>query len=277
MTGDISDICNPWKDVCWNNPVPKIDNVYICSGLFEGGKFDSLHRYQQSVNDNTEVGLTFNALPEPYSGYINSQVYCLNINPGTPDENFGLIQDKYKVYEDICKKSLRHQYVNPIDTKIVFNGRYLEINPEVYDRLLKGETIGNYAIHKGTVWYRRMIKSLEKVIGCEPYLFFIEFFPYHSMHSFNFPKYLPSYEYRDYLIERAMLDMKTIIILRAPNLWFGIKRNNLGLRLRNYPNTILLNINRKLTMSPKCYCKPLLDDEKQKVLSQMKMPFGKNL
>ena len=55
---------NPWTKISWNNTVADCDRRII------------------SPVYCAEMGIDISNLPEPYTGNINSNVVCLNLNPG---------------------------------------------------------------------------------------------------------------------------------------------------------------------------------------------------
>ena len=54
---------NPWLNISWENSIAEIDKEYLT-------KFSCFKKIQK------------NTLPEPYTGDVRSNVYCLNLNPG---------------------------------------------------------------------------------------------------------------------------------------------------------------------------------------------------
>ena len=54
---------NPWLNISWENGIAEIDKEYLT-------KFSCFEKIQK------------NTLPEPYTGDVKSNVYCLNLNPG---------------------------------------------------------------------------------------------------------------------------------------------------------------------------------------------------
>lgn len=254
----------PWNNISWESTIAKCDEEYFCE------RYSSINNYINIINNSKKnISLTFNALPEPYKGDINSNVYCLNLNPGEPDDDFGQEKDKEHLLEKLCIRNLHHDIISINEKKLISNKFIISYNPEIFDDLLKltpkkdnnkrmiKPNKNGYVIHAGDYWQKRIIQSLNKELNrkSDPNLFFIEYFPYHSKHSFIFPEDLPSNEYRNYLIEKAMEEGKYIIIMRGIELWLNIKSNNLGERLKNYCRTILLRTNRRITLSPKNYCK----------------------
>lgn len=274
---------NPWTGISWNYRVPKCDEQYLCNKSIRGKTFNSLCQYEQYINRNdlngnpNNIGLCFDALPEPFSGDIKSQIYCLNLNPGKPDPFFGQLQDKNNNYENLWKKELSHSQINVNDKKLISDGSTIIKAPNIYDTILKNfcnnskkVSINRFKVHEGVYWYVKMIEPLKKEISKlrngNPKIFFIEYFPYHSSKAFSFPKNLPSYAYRDYLIEQAINENKIIIILRGYNVWMNPK-TNIGKMLRNYDKTFILYSNRGIKFIPNNIYKVISDIDIKSVLT----------
>ncbi len=116
-------IVNPWTGISWEKTIADCDKKYF------DDKYGSPKKYVEKVNnkdikDGKEVDnpikLTFtDCLPEPFSGDINSEVYCLCMNPGDPDPNFcSAYDEKNYVYQKqanlILEQSLGpHQLLIP--------------------------------------------------------------------------------------------------------------------------------------------------------------------
>lgn len=153
-------------------------------------------------------------LPEPFTGNIKSNVVFLNGNPGNMDTNC----EDQEVFLNETKDTLCHS----TDHFMWFS-----------DKLRKTK-------HSGCGWWKDMTKELRMALGNEmPQLFVLEFFPYHSAKMFNFPA-LPSDAYRNYLLRKAIDDKKLIVIMRAETRWYSIIEDDLGKRLKNYKNKIVL-------------------------------------
>ncbi len=156
----------------------------------------SAAQYAEAINnEDKEIGLTFSCLPDPFCGNPWSKVYCLNMNPGRPDPSFS---DK-EADKNAAIKNLRLEQ----------------------DSCLWAENIKNKEgkQHDGVGWIAKRTKELEKILGQHPDIFFVEYFPYHSSKGFKFPKHLPSYDFTDALIKRAMKEEKLIIIMRGKKEW----------------------------------------------------------
>ena len=71
---------NPWLSITEGNvKIAECDVPY-----FE--RKGSVEEYAENINlKDDEVELTFDCMPDPFSGSPNSKVYCLNKNPGKPD------------------------------------------------------------------------------------------------------------------------------------------------------------------------------------------------
>lgn len=204
------EVQNPWLNISWDNTIADCDKGFLVKVGKQKYVFDS-KAYVDFVNskDSTSkedkpVEFTFDCLPEPFSGDVHSKVYCLNKNPGKPDPLF----QKDALFEKVTKENLSHKLRGTIWT----------------DQLCVPDSDpGKTHVHGGTNWLRSKTAELRKDLGIgenNPNLFFIDFFPYHSSHGFNFPKELPSNSYRNYLVEKAMEEEKIIIIMRERQRWF---------------------------------------------------------
>lgn len=161
---------NPWLNISWENGIAEIDKEYLT-------KFSCFEKIQK------------NTLPEPYTGDVKSNVYCLNLNPGDACVCDDSEPQLKKRFEEYTQKTLRH-----------------EINYNMWFRLK--ETAGYD-------WWQQMTKEL-----CEnPRMFVIEYFPYHTVKETYFPRKLPSYEYSNQLIRQAMAENKYIVIMRHRKEW----------------------------------------------------------
>ena len=215
-----------------------------------------------------KVGLKFDAFPEPFSGDVNSKVYCLDMNPGEPDDGFNLSTDSDRVFEQQVKQIFNHKSTRHLYTGLLYNGKL------IFDNLTEWEKRINAVFsccsnlksfkdintrdsvlprpHAGAVWQREIWNPLRKLLGRDPHVFFVEFFPYHSAKGFRFPEDLPSYEYRDYLIRKAMLENKLIIIMRSEVLWYKAIPE-----LEYYPNKLLLKTKQRVWLSLNNFCRDI--------------------
>ncbi len=257
---------NPWLNISWSNTIADCDKNYPIQ--IRGNKivpFGS-SQYVKYINRNDRndpnlkkhIDLSFNYFPEPFWGDVNSNVYCLNMNPGELDLDFIQANDGNGVLEKYNQDVLSHRFRD--------DGCIFETGKPIYDNLkLRDQILDNYfntpqkqrpivtsvnpRPHVGNFWHREMWSSLRQQLGRDPKIFFIEYFPYHSNRGFKFPDYLPSYEYRNWLIEEAMNAGKVIIIMRKENEWYNITDNNIGYRLRTYPNKLLLKNRQRVWLS----------------------------
>ena len=221
---------NPWIKINWDNRIPECDWYYFAllgalsakkidskdfnkiteriktdikkQGSFDSVKSNVLSYYKQNnlqdlindfVNHYVETNkIQLNTLPEPYTGDPESKVYFLNMNPGKRDESFEKVEYNRLKLELLTQLTLNHQLKHSM----------------WYD--LKG--------HDGYYW---ICNKTRQIIKDNPYprYFMIEYFPYHTDHGFNFPEYLPSYEYSNELIKKAINDEKLFIIMRYTEQW----------------------------------------------------------
>ena len=194
---------NPWTKISWDNYIAEIDKEYLT-------KFSCFKKIQE------------NTLPEPYTGDVNSNVYCLNLNPGSAcvcvDSEPQIKED----FEEYTQKTLRH-----------------EIKDNMWF-LLKGTA--------GYDWWRQKTEKLrEYKKGQNPRMFVIEYFPYHTVKGANFPRKLPSYEYSNELIRQAMEKKKYIVIMRHRKEWLqrisGLEKYERLVCLNNPQNPCLTQNN----------------------------------
>lgn len=259
-------IVNPWIGISWEKTIANCDKEYFIK------EYGSPEEYVKKVNSkdikngkevDNPVKLTFtDCLPEPFSGDINSEVYCLSMNPGDPDSDFCYANDKKSEYITqanlILEQSLGpHPLIPHYFDNMMFNGKIKEIEKDetaFYDYFFKGiKSISKP--HAGAIWQRNVWNPLTKEFKTNPRVFIIEFFPYHSHKGFNFPKHLPSYKYRNQLIKYAMENHKLIVIMRKEEDWYNIEEDDLGNNLKKYPNKILLKGNQRLKLSRKSFCR----------------------
>lgn len=267
-------IVNPWTNISWENTIAQIDKEHLIKIKRNGEKVSVLFGSEEYVNhinrndikDGKEtdnpIKLNFkDCLPEPFSGDINSEVYCLCMNPGDPDSNFCSANDKKREYEKqvnlILEQSLGpHQLLIPhYFDNMMFDEQIIKEDKKAFvDYFFKGVKSSSKP-HLGAIWQRNVWNPLIKELKMDPCVFIIEYFPYHSHKGFNFPKDLPSYKYRNQLIRYAMEKHKLIVIMRKEEDWYNIEDENLGIDLKKYPNKILLKGNQRLKLSRNSFCR----------------------
>ena len=89
MAKKVLSVPNPWLNISWKKTVADIDRPYL----------EDLVYYDK---------LQLDTLPEPFTGNPDSQVYCLNLNPGGKDELFESIPTFKTQFLDITQKNLYH-------------------------------------------------------------------------------------------------------------------------------------------------------------------------
>lgn len=233
---------NPWDygAITWGNPFADGDKEALakmgCLLCHKKQKFDSLMKskdlqkfvegfnlnqmyhdcclnyFKDSAKYSKKAGkdceLDFYTLPEPYSGDVDSPVYCLNMNPGEADSLYK--NDPY--FLKLTRLTLKHLLRGSMWGKD-FLGAY-----EKYEKYVDGRMVCK--THLGCKWYSEKTNNLKSVVGEEKiHLFMIDYFPYHSKGGFVFPSWLPSYEYTNYLIDEAMNKGKFIVIMRQKDRW----------------------------------------------------------
>lgn len=189
-------IKNPWLNISWEKRIADIDKEYLT-------KFSCSKKIQR------------NTLPEPYTGDVRSNVYCLNLNPGDACVCVDSEQQIKEKFEKYTLQTLRH-----------------EIKDNMWFLLEKTA---------GYTWLQQMTKELrEYKKGQNPRMFVIEYFPYHTVKGAYFPRKLPSYEYSNQLIRQAMAENKYIVIMRHRKEW--LQRIS---GLEEYERLVYLNNPRK--------------------------------
>ena len=263
---------NPWQNISWNKTIADCDRpfrVKLGKQEFQFGSEEYIKAVNASDEDNIKknkkkVGLRFDCLPEPFYGDLESQVYLLGMNPGEPDPDFIKDNDQNRVYEENCKAMLKHDlsYLDKPGLLYDSNNHTIIYNPDEYNKRIH-EIFDNNRIkdfrddkeqfpirpHVGDIWQWEMWKQLREKNGSNPKIFSIEYFPYHSTSGFKFPTDLPSYKYRNQLIQDAMEKGKLFIIMRNEKMWYDIKFEGKWKSLKDYPNKIFLRNNQRIWLT----------------------------
>lgn len=237
-------IKNPWAIVNSENVFADGDYGYATTimkdkKLWEFGTQD----YLKEIKRVYGCGLTFECIPDPYCGDPDANVYCLNMNPGEPDPYFDQWPLTMNKYTNKSFDNLKHKVSSAFWTEnlVMDDKGVIRIDAATFASLLnKSKTDGSNRIHGGARWQFCKTDELRNLLGRHPNVFFLEYFPYHSRSGFDFPDYLPSYDYRNSLLEYAMNTNKLIIIMRKRNDWYKIKDKNIGIRLRHYKKKVFL-------------------------------------
>ena len=263
---------NPWLNISWDNPFADGDRDYhVKLGkqklLFGSDEYVKVANnikdpdsYNNDKKNEKKENLTFDSLPEPFWGDINSEVYLLNMNPGEPDSDFTKENDKQGCYLNYWKAMLEHK---PMEPGLLFDkeNKRIEYDPAKYKAIINDIFINKknkkckyredrLRPHAGDVWQWEMWGQLrDSHNGVNPRVFCIEYFPYHSKSGFTFPSELPSYKYRNKLIQDAMSEEKLIIITRKEKEWFDIEFEGKWSSLEKYPNTIFLRNNQRIWLT----------------------------
>lgn len=175
-------IPNPWLNIGWNlDRIASIDKNYLAS--WSNSKY-----------------IQMNTLPEPYTGDVDSDVYCLNLNPGDACINTASAPQIMQNFQTYIQRTLRHSIKDNMWLLPLFQG-----------------TAGYTWWQLITNWLRGWLQKNKN--RQNPRMFVIEYFPYHTPKGMKFPTNLPSYAYSDQLIRQAMADGKYIIIMRHWNEW----------------------------------------------------------
>lgn len=198
---------NPWQNISWEQTIAECDKEVVAT-------FNNNKRRKIKICDKL--------LPEPFSGNPESNVLCLNLNPGVSDGDFCFIGNQTLL--DMTRRTLRGEteYSMWLDENSPYPGRK---------------------------WWTDRTAQLKCAIGGQPKMFVLEYFPYHTKKSVNFPN-LPSDFYRNILLDNAIDEGKLVIIMRGKKWWYDIdaivhdkdgREITLGEKLRNYDNILEFN------------------------------------
>lgn len=222
----------------YNAPICFIMNMKVID-VFKGNNpwtKINLNKDEFFINDdwlflsshNRTVLKKYCSLPEPFSGDPNSIVICLNANPGEAD----------RIYE-----------------RLFGLGKYKRLTKETLEGKAKQSLWYDLKDHSGYCWLRNITKELRKDLNRNPNLFMIDYFPYHSPNTFNFPVNLPSYDFTNKLIKAAIDENKIIIILRQKEKWLKritqILMEDKKKILLNHKQIIFVNSNQNICLSRK--------------------------
>lgn len=225
---------NPWLKINWKTTVASCDSTIITPSYCSKRGIDTTY------------------LPEPFSGNIYSNVVCLNLNPGIGRCDVCFKADK-NFLKDV-QEMLRQDLFTKTSKQFLW---FKDI------RCHKG------VLHEGCEWWRKRTKDL--VTACSPTplnMLVLEYFPYHTQHAFHFPK-LPSDEYRNDLLDKAMTEGKLIVIMRGEKQWYSIADRCIGCRLKSYPNLIVLSNPR----SPYFSSKTIKSADWGRIVKELKKPI----
>jgi len=237
---------NPWISVTCSIFFAASDEKFIVTvGKKNGGvemEFGSQQYKNEIIKQYPKAGLTFDCLPEPYSGNPDANVYCLNMNPGAPDPCFDKPPLTNDLYVQRALNNLKHAVSSAFwRESLVKSKGVVTDNITLFESLINIKSAPTFSIHEGAKWQRQITKELRKEKGgTNPNIFFLEYFPYHSSSGFDFPEFLPSYNYRNSLLEFAMNEDKLIIIMRHESKWYNIKDRYIGYRLKRYKKKVIL-------------------------------------
>ena len=201
-----------------NNPWTQID-------LYKGELF--INDDWQSLSSQKRTMLEkYSSLPEPFSGNPNSNVICLNANPGEAD----------RLYE-----------------KLFGLGEYIRLTKETLEGKAGQSLWYDLKDHSGYCWLRNITKELRKELGRNPDFFMIDYFPYHSPNTFRFPDNLSSYEFTNNLVKAAIDERKIIIILRQKERWLEriaqVLKEDKDDLLLNHKQIICVNSSQNICLS----------------------------
>ncbi len=198
---------NPWLFLKYKDPI-----IAPC---------DQVNINNLSPSDRSNIFLDL--YPEPFIGDPDAGVYLLNGNPGYSDQDncFSCPSVMSSIMEDVYSHKNRSFFWNDVNQPIK------AICPRT----------GRSIIHQGQVYWQKRLKELTEVLGRNPRLFELEFYPYHSKDFYGFMREpLSSFEYTRSLVKEAMEKGKTIFILRHKAEWESAIP-----KLKSYPTFTLIS------------------------------------
>ena len=202
---------NPWLNL------KKTGKNYIAKG-----DKDVLDKWNKKIQSNkeqnyvTEHEFHLELLPEPFWGDLeNANVYILSGNPG-----FGGNEQKIdgkQAFIDAIKENL-----NRDASRLIWLDSDLKENTKDKEYEKDGETV---LYHPGFEYWEEKTKELREKAGDDLNICVIELFPYHSQKISDEMKKcaseLPSREFVDFYIEKAINDGKRIVIARCKSEWLN--------------------------------------------------------
>lgn len=203
---------NPWTSL-WPTPSLRTPCSNPYAAAFLDGHF--LKAYDDfCFSKGKQNDLRLDCLPEPFVGDPDANVYLLNGNPGFDSIELKFANDS--AYQTLVQNSLSHRIASISgDPFIYFNNLALSKNPSIF--------------HSGCDWWQKRTNKFRQDIkkaNKGPKIFDIEFIPYHSDNLTQISRYLSatgnlpySANYSNYLIQKAIDEEKTIIIMRMKKEW----------------------------------------------------------
>lgn len=190
---------------------------------------NSINAKYKNKNKCTDDLVCTTMWPEPFQGNPDAPVYLLNGNPGgdgRSEVDKILLSDP--LFRELMIANLCHQSVSGYDDFLynnilkIDNGKVC-LAKQMDSKSLSEKALKNNGVLDGSIWWKKRTKEIRKTIGANPNLFVVEYFPYNSKDSkgIDRSKRLPSYDYSDYLIRKAMEDNKLIVIMRWKTAWFN--------------------------------------------------------
>ena len=220
---------NPWLNISLSDTVADCDKPVI-----------------NGLSASVKSKLVLNTLPEPFHGNPGAPVYLLNGNPGhsakdltfascgSPIPAAGLPNGQ-NAFANIYEKEICEELWH-------INKEFLWLRDE------ENVVNGNDEPYPGYKWWKDRFRKLTEACKSKisENVFCIEYFPYHTKKKMAFDRIpLPSNEYADDLIQRAMGDDKIIVLMRSGREWFARIKG-----LENYSNLIRLNSCQNVSLSP---------------------------
>lgn len=202
---------------------------------------------------SNELALHFNLnfVPQPYIGSSNASYYMLMTNPSWHEFDITHMGIEKINNEDEATTFKRFKIcLNQLTFSNTENQFHLLHN--AFSNL----SSGSMRIKNAYDWWKQRIFCKNSVIKDENELFVLQLFPYRSYSSIGIEQFskkyaLKSSKYRNELLRNAIINNKTIYIMRSAKLWisavpelkeYGIKTNNIFVA-KNFQNATLSKSN----------------------------------
>lgn len=235
---------NPWDQITPNMAV-KVLKEDLCI-------VNCINDVYRTKNPGANDLVCTTLWPEPFQGNPNAPVYLLNGNPGGAGlRQIEKILLKDPLFCDLMMANLRHKSVPGYDN-FIFNNMLKIDNGSVRlassgeVKSMSNKDLEKNSILDGSKWWKKRTEEIRKTIGKNPNLFVVEYFPYNSKDSKGIDRSLrlPSYDYSDYLIRKAMEEKKLIVIMRWKSAWCERIKG-----LANYPNLLEISSDSSVFLS----------------------------
>ena len=175
---------------------------------------------------NSEYAIRLNIIPEPFLGSPNAPIVLLNLNPGFNEQDIKI--HRRKVFFELSWKNLRHEPTEYqfylLDPKTSDSPGYQwwskklkRLINDVGARFIANSFCFPTVCRKMRRKWKDIISQIGTFIVANKILC-VEYFPYHSYKFKNMDR-LPSRDYSEYLVKKAIKRKALIVIMRHRVEW----------------------------------------------------------